>query len=104
MIKFKYAIHKATQTLFTYENWLEYRDDDRYYNIVVDKNTKVKFKPMDMIMSDDFEIIYNEFTTDELEKIYSFIHYTEHEGLKDKLTKNIRKRKDIINRFGVDSF
>jgi len=104
MIKFKYAIHKSTQTLFTYEDWLNYKDDDRYYSFVVDENIRVKFKPMDMILSDDFEIIYNEFTLDELEIIRSFIHYTEHEDLKDKLTKKIRKIQNIINRFDINTF
>ncbi|OSA95663.1 UNVERIFIED_ORG: hypothetical protein B2H93_04380 [Clostridium botulinum] len=69
MIKFKYAIHKDTQTLFTYEDWLKYKEFNTELWFSVD-NIKFKYKPIDIILSDDFEIIYdNGFTTNELKEM-----------------------------------
>jgi hypothetical protein len=85
MIKFRYAMHKETKNVITYENWLElysnkqsiylykvlpinnidkYFDSekDSLYNI--DKN---RYNSIEIIMSDDFEVIYdNLFTKEEL--------------------------------------
>lgn len=69
MIKFKYAIHKATQTLFTYKDWLKYKEFNAELWFSVE-DFKFKYSPIDIILSDDFNIIYdNGFTTEEIKEM-----------------------------------
>ena len=103
MIKFKYAIHKPTQTLFTYEDWLKNKDDTRNWHIK-SEDFDIKFKMNDILFSDDFEIIYdNEFTEEEYERLYSNI--AELFGcneLSNKIEDKLNSINDLKYKFGVD--
>lgn len=73
MIKFKYAIHKPTKTKIGYNYWKTVLDEKlllyfnemspvKFYNGVSYMGDVVKgiykYKPIDILLSDDFEIIY----------------------------------------------
>ena len=107
MIKFKYAIHKKTQVLLTYDDWLKYLKSD-YENITF--NTRVSninlkrytYKVKDVLMSDDFEIIYdNEFSEAEYEQLYLSTRL-DHYDLSDKILNKLHKINSIKSRFGVE--
>ena len=113
MIKFKYAIHKETQGLLTYNDWLKYLKSD-YKNITFitrvsninwetsfkKENTKrYTYKVEDVLISDDFEIIYdNEFSEAEYEQLYLSTNY----DLSDKILNKLHKINSIKSRFGVE--
>ena len=73
MIKFKYAIHKQTKTVIPYETFLEYYRNNT--NILLSNQsfsermkamTKIEtylYRPIDILTSDDFEIIYDDILT-----------------------------------------
>lgn len=105
MIKFKYAIHKVTQTLFTYEDWLKYKEfnTELWFSV---EDIKFKYSPIDIILSDDFKIIYdNGFSTDELRQmmwsVESSCNYDKYEII-DKLNKEIKTRYNIRQRFDIE--
>ncbi|MEX0083174.1 hypothetical protein AB2T90_12135 [Clostridium butyricum] len=119
MIKFKYAIHKETQGLLTYNDWLKYLKSD-YKNITFitrvsninwetsfkKENTKrYTYKVEDVLISDDFEIIYdydNEFSEAEYEQLYLITRF-DHYDLFDKILNKLHKIiNSIKNRFGVE--
>lgn len=73
MIKFKYAIHKQTKTVIPYETFLEYyRNNTNMFlsNQSLSERMEVMIKPeayfycpIDILTSDDFEIIYDNILT-----------------------------------------
>lgn len=105
MIKFKYAIHKATQTLFTYEDWLKYKEfnTELWFSV---EDIKFKYSPIDIILSDDFNIIYdNGFTTEEIKEMMWSMDTSANDNkykIIDKLAKEIKTRYNIEQRFGVE--
>ncbi|MEO2600969.1 hypothetical protein [Clostridium butyricum] len=116
MIKFKYAIHKETQVLLTYNDWLKYLKSN-YDNIAF--NTRVSninweisfqkedtkryaYKVEDVLISDDFEIIYdNEFTEAEYEQLYLSTRL-DHYDLSHKILNKLHKINSIKSRFGIE--
>ena len=73
MIKFKYAIHKQTKTVIPYETFLEYyrNNTDMFlsnqsFSERMKAMTKIEtylYRPIDILTSDDFEIIYDDILT-----------------------------------------
>ena len=73
MIKFSYAIHKQTKTVIPYETFLEYyRNNTNMFlsNQSLSERMEVMIKPetyfycpVDILTSDDFEIIYDDILT-----------------------------------------
>ena len=73
MIKFKYAIHKQTKAVIPYETFLEYYRNNT--NMLLsnqsfseEMRTTIKpetyfYSPIDILTSDDFEIIYDDILT-----------------------------------------
>ncbi|NFH00724.1 hypothetical protein FC831_10435 [Clostridium botulinum] len=116
--KFKYAIHKDAQTLFTYEDWLQLMKENK--NIIrickfeascdrydyLDKPNTISYKPIDIVLSNDFEIIYdNGFTTNELKEMMWSMDTSANDNkytIIDKLDKEIKARHNIEQRFGVE--
>jgi hypothetical protein len=88
MIKFAYLIHKKTDKLISYNQWLEFLDKDKvdfYFqkpvkhsddglgNLYEVETNHYSYKPLEMLVNDDFDIIYtHEFTVTELKQIYNF--------------------------------
>lgn len=116
MIKFKYAIHKETQVLLTYDDWLKYLKSDydniafntRVLNINWESSFRKKdlkrytYKVKDVLISDDFEIIYNnEFTEAEYEQLYLSTKL-DHYDLSNKILNKLHKINSIKSRFGVE--
>ena len=80
MIKFKYAIHNQTKTVIPYETFLEYYRNNT--NMLLSNQslsermeTMIKpetyfYSPIDILTSDDFDIIYDDILTyDEIDDI-----------------------------------
>lgn len=73
MIKFKYAIHKQTKAVIPYETFLEcYKNNmvvffsNQSFSEVMGAITKPEInycRPIDILTSDDFEIIYDDILT-----------------------------------------
>ena len=73
MIKFKCAIHKQTKTVIPYETFLEYyrNNTDMFlsnqsFSERMKAMTKIEtylYRPIDILTSDDFEIIYDDILT-----------------------------------------
>ena len=73
VIKFKYAIHKQTKTVIPYETFLEYyrNNTDMFlsnqsFSERMKAMTKIEtylYRPIDILTSDDFEIIYDDILT-----------------------------------------
>ena len=73
MIKFKYAIHKQTKAVIPYETFLEYYRNNTnmlFSNQSLSERMEVMIKPetyfyspIDILTSDDFEIIYDDILT-----------------------------------------
>ena len=73
MIKFKYAIHKQTKTVIPYETFLEYYRNNTnmfFSNQSLSERMEAMIKtetyfysPIDILTSDDFEIIYDDILT-----------------------------------------
>lgn len=71
MIKFSYAIHKQTKTVIPYETFLEYYRNNTNMLLsnqslsermeVMIKPETYFYSPIDILTSDDFEIIYDSF-------------------------------------------
>ncbi|MBY6838664.1 hypothetical protein [Clostridium botulinum] len=105
MVKFKYAIHKETQILFTYGDWLKYKEFNAELWFSVE-NVKFKYNPIDIILSNDFEIIYdNGFTTEELKEMMWNMDTSANDNkykIIDKLAKEIKTRYNIEQRFGIE--
>jgi hypothetical protein len=60
MIKFKCAIHKETGIIINYNEWKEKVEDKRTLECIVIESTYDKlYKPIDILINDDFEIIYD---------------------------------------------
>jgi hypothetical protein len=82
MIKFNCLIHKGIGTVIEYSKWwqlirkeaVENKEELTYFG---NGEKYYKYKLKEMLFSDDFEIIYDsEFTTEELNMIYSCIGVT----------------------------
>ena len=73
MIKFKCAIHKQTKTVIPYETFLEYyrNNTDMFlsnqsFSERMKAMTRIEtylYRPIDILTSDDFEIIYDDILT-----------------------------------------
>ena len=70
MIKFSYAIHKQTKTVIPYETFLEYyRNNTNMFlsnQDFLDSREGMgwyQYSPIDILTSDDFEIIYDDILT-----------------------------------------
>ena len=73
MIKFSYAIHKQTKTVIPYETFLEYYKNNtnmlfsnQSFSEEMRTMTKTEtyfYSPIDILTSDDFEIIYDDILT-----------------------------------------
>ena len=73
MIKFKCAIHKQTKTVISYETFLEYYKNNtnmlfsnQSFSEEMRTMTKTEtyfYSPIDILTSDDFEIIYDNILT-----------------------------------------
>ena len=73
MIKFSYAIHKQTKTVIPYETFLEYYRNNtnmlfsnQSFSEEMRTMTKTEtyfYSPIDILTSDDFEIIYDDILT-----------------------------------------
>lgn len=79
MIEFKALIHKPTEQVFKYEDWVNMNNNKIYtFNIAEYKDNKEIdrrewiYTKLEMLLSDDFEIVYNnEFTKGEYFEILS---------------------------------
>ena len=73
MIKFKCAIHKQTKTVIPYETFLEYYRNNtdiflsnQSFSERMKAMTRIEtysYRPIEIIMGDDFEIIYDNILT-----------------------------------------
>ena len=73
MIKFKYAIHKQTKAVIPYETFLEYYKNNTDILLsnqsfseemrTITKTETYYYSPIDILTSDDFEIIYDDILT-----------------------------------------
>ena len=73
MIKFKCAIHKQTKTVIPYETFLEYYRNNTNMLLsnqsfseemrTITKPETYFYSPIDILTSDDFEIIYDDILT-----------------------------------------
>ena len=72
VIKFKYAIHKETKTVIPYETFLERYNENREIYLPISNQDFLdsregmgwyQYSPIDILTSDDFEIIYDNILT-----------------------------------------
>lgn len=77
MIKFKYLYHKPTKSLIEYNEWLKVHKQnlnmmfiEQQFNPYTQETytkemNKYKYLPLDMLVSEDFEILYDSYFTEE---------------------------------------
>ena len=105
MIKFKALIHKKSRVVIYYDFWASLDNEIKevkYSSLENDKYTFVGSK-LDMLVSDEFEVIYdNEFTYDEYCEL---MRISIHEGIGWLREKAVNKIKDIDKnslKYGID--
>jgi hypothetical protein len=97
MIQFKALIHKETGTAIKYEDWKEKLEDNEY--IVINNYTH---GPMEMILNDDFEIIYNsEFILEEIETIF-YGKQNSNDKLMKKIHTNMYDKEFLKDKYGIE--
>jgi hypothetical protein len=97
MIKFSTLIHKETGTVIKYEDWKKLSPyDDKTY---IDKNHS--YSDIEMLFSDDFEIIYDsDFTLEELRILFRG-NQKYNEELMKKICKKISD-KEYYKQYGIE--
>lgn len=113
MIEFRALIHKATDKIISYEDWLELFKND---NLLVWKdefnNGTWQYKSQNMLFSDDFEIIYeSEIDLEALKVIYESLDKLINEyfcedcdvyNLKEMVSNYMENKELLKNKYGIE--
>lgn len=98
MVKFNCLIHKETETIIEYEDWLESTKMKAIEICGTGRKIYWKYNPKEMLFSDDFIIVYDvEFAKEELIQIYRLGG-----ELNDKISKLIDERQYLKFNYNVD--
>lgn len=118
MVEFKYAIHKKTGQIVSYEDWKKGLENPNTIFTTISikhwKNPKKlecwDYRPMDIILKDDFEIVYNDdFTLEDYINIdialnndgFYYFGETTYNPIK-KVENKIKEYKDFEIKYGRD--
>jgi len=73
MIKFKELVHKETNTIIPYKDWLKHIEEDSTMIFAVTEESSWRYNPKNMLLSDDFCIT---FETIEKERLLELLRYS----------------------------
>jgi hypothetical protein len=113
VIEFRALIHKATEKVISYEDWLELLKNN---NLLVWKdeynNGTWQYKPQNILFSDDFEIIYNseidlealKVIHESLDKLINEYFYEDCDvyNLKDMVFNYMEAKESLKDKYGID--
>lgn len=72
MVRFKELIHKETNTIISYGDWLKHIQEDKIMIFAITEESSWRYNPKNMLLSDDFDVIYEPIEKERLLKLLKY--------------------------------